>query len=424
MADLLSNFHRTFDRSVDVFCVYAPFIAIPLLSQVWATMRNQVFKQVFCSVRVSSGDTLFFDIEEWLQQNHLKDFQNNNAELFYDDTGMQTQNEDAVEGKFGYRLPRGGGCWILHHWMPFLIQKNEPLKKKAVLHISISGFRWSPVTVSDILNDARTEASRKKSEETRVYCIQDGQWRLLRSQPARSLKNVIHKDLVEISHLVETSLLRTTYQRLAKRDVSCRLGLLFHGPPGTGKTTLARAIAGTFALDIFLLSLKHAKLEDAEFHALLASIPPKNLILIEDIDRYIEVTDPDVKCRKGGISFSGLLNSLDGIVSPERTITVLTANDKKKLDTSLIRVGRIDHAFEFRKASKQDIEKIFSKLCAPDEQSSAAVFPMDKLTEEFAAMVQADRYTVAELEGILKKDIGEPRRAVKRAKKWTKDHLA
>ena len=42
------------------------------------------------------------------------------------------------------------------------------------------------------------------------------------------------------------------------------------------------------------------------------------------------------------ISFSGLLNALDGVGAQEGRIIVLTTNHRAKLDAALIRPGRID----------------------------------------------------------------------------------
>jgi mitochondrial chaperone BCS1 len=47
-----------------------------------------------------------------------------------------------------------------------------------------------------------------------------------------------------------------------------------------------------------------------------------------------------------GISFSGLLNSIDGVIAQEGRLLFLTTNNVLNLDEALLRPGRIDCVHE------------------------------------------------------------------------------
>jgi chaperone BCS1 len=70
----------------------------------------------------------------------------------------------------------------------------------------------------------------------------------------------------------------------AARGIPHRRGYLFHGPPGTGKTSLGFSLSGIFGLAIYCVSLSETGLTETELGALFASLPERCIVLLEDID--------------------------------------------------------------------------------------------------------------------------------------------
>jgi mitochondrial chaperone BCS1 len=165
-----------------------------------------------------------------------------------------------------------------------------------------------------------------------------------------------------------------------------RRGYLFHGPPGTGKTSLSFALAGLFGLDIYVVSLMDRSLTESDLVSLLCNLPQRCIVLLEDIDsaglrsdsaeengltEEDSSTSPTTGAHptrsynlpsRHGFSLSGLLNAIDGVTSHEGRVLILTTNFPEKLDAALLRPGRVDLQIEFKLASNEQLREIFIRV--------------------------------------------------------------
>ena len=118
---------------------------------------------------------------------------------------------------------------------------------------------------------------------------------------------------------------------------------MFYGPPGTGKTSLANVLANELKRSIYIMSFD-ISLSDGEFYKAIKNIHnTKSILLLEDIDCVFK----DRNTGGAHISFSALLNVLDGVNYNETMITILTTNYIDLLDKALTRPGRIDIIIKF-----------------------------------------------------------------------------
>ena len=62
------------------------------------------------------------------------------------------------------------------------------------------------------------------------------------------------------------------------------------------------------------------------------------------------------------LTFSGLLNALDGVASSEERILFMTTNHVDRLDPALIRPGRVDYKQVIDHASDIQIKKMFLRF--------------------------------------------------------------
>jgi AAA+ superfamily predicted ATPase len=87
--------------------------------------------------------------------------------------------------------------------------------------------------------------------------------------------------------------------------------------------------------------------------------PANSLIVMEDVDALFSRDRASANDGKTPLTFSGLLNALDGVCNPEGQVFVLTTNHIERLDPALIRPGRVDLKVRFGTATRQQAAALF-----------------------------------------------------------------
>lgn len=138
------------------------------------------------------------------------------------------------------------------------------------------------------------------------------------------------------------------------------------GPPGTGKSSAVVAIASALKMDIAILNLGGSSLDDNDLAELLAELPTNAILLIEDIDCvFVQRKGTDDKTNR--VSFSGLLNALDGVVAGEGLVLFATTNHRERLDPA-DPAGRVDQQVEIGLAEREQIERLFLRFFPQAEE--------------------------------------------------------
>ena len=149
-----------------------------------------------------------------------------------------------------------------------------------------------------------------------------------------------------------------------------KFGIPYHktyclfGPPGSGKTSLINAIASSLKKNICVLRL-NSKMTDNDLSSSMCSWFPKNaMLVIDDVDCVLNGRED----LKGNITFSALLNLLDGFSSNTGLVVFITTNHFLQLDSAIKRPGRIDYLLEFSYMKREQIYKML-EIYFPEERA-------------------------------------------------------
>lgn len=231
------------------------------------------------------------------------------------------------------------------------------IRKKETFVLRIFGFNRE--VLSQMLREVRTVASQNDRSTINIYVSGDyAQWHFSESCHPRPLSSIfLPGDMAEkISEDVKSFLCSKDWY--IQRGIPYRKSYLFEGVNGSGKTSLIRSLAGERKMNLYILNVGSAELTDCRLYELMAHVPRKSVILLEDIDAAFNQRISNNKNGEG-VTFSALLNVLDGAASKEGNIVFMTTNHLEKLDPALIRPGRVDMKVHFDYANYEQITRMF-----------------------------------------------------------------
>jgi mitochondrial chaperone BCS1 len=201
-------------------------------------------------------------------------------------------------------------------------------------------------------------------------------WEKCQSKRPRTLDSVVLDSNIANEIIEDIDKFLNSGDWYISKGVPYRRGYLLYGPPGTGKTSFVQAIASQMNLNICYLNLSGGNMDDDGLNSMLNCSPMRSIILLEDIDAiFVERTSVQEQSqRRQRITFSGLLNALDGVRSQEGRILIMTTNHREKLDAALLRPGRADMQIQLNYASEKQMKGLFKKFYSEESEEMAQQF--------------------------------------------------
>jgi ATPase family associated with various cellular activities (AAA) len=192
------------------------------------------------------------------------------------------------------------------------------------------------------------------------------------------------------------------------------LGLLFHGKPGTGKTSAIKSIAMLLKRHVIAVPMNSIKTLEQLFalfengHFASKVVPMhRRMYVFEEIDcgpwehivkkRTTSAIDvePSVVAlevkkqpAEDALTLAALLEVLDGMIEMPGRLIVMTTNHPETLDPAIMRHGRIDMTIEFKELRRADIAAMFQ------------IWFKEPLPEELFERLQDGVFTQAQLGNI------------------------
>ena len=205
----------------------------------------------------------------------------------------------------------------------------------------------------------------KQKDEVITYIFKTGYWQQLSKLPKRSRDTIHLPDKVLNETLEDVENFLNNKKIYLEHGVPYKRNYLFEGIPGTGKTSLIFVLASHFNMNVAIINFG-LSIDDATFMKSVSKLPDDTFLVLEDIDAlFVERKAGDA--HKSMVSFSGILNTLDGLARRDKQVTFLTTNYISKLDSALIRPGRIDKIITFSYATIDQVRKFYMKFFPKQE---------------------------------------------------------
>lgn len=218
-------------------------------------------------------------------------------------------------------------------------------------------------------------------------------------------------------------------KKYQKHNISLPKGVLLVGPPGVGKTLIAKAVAGEANTPFFYhsaASFVHiyvgmgAKKVRELFTAAKAKAP--SIIFIDEIDAVGKSRGTGSNDEREA-TLNELLTQMDGFESNSGVMVIAATNKIEVLDEALLRAGRFDRRVFLTLPSKEDRLKILN-LYLKDKKYN---FDIEKLSSDtsgfssaaLATLVNESLLNMIKRDGntVLEEDISTAKQKIQHGKK-------
>lgn len=230
----------------------------------------------------------------------------------------------------------------------------------------------------------------------------------LRGRPLESvvLKNGQMESIVNhINRFLEDE------EQYNKYGIPYHTGILLQGPPGTGKTSISTVLSTNFQMNMYHISLTSFE-DDDDLMESFSGIASRSIVVLEDLDVLgpSSMMDRDVERKGEGITMSGLLNVLDGNLTPHGMILIATTNNPENIDQALTRAGRIDLTEEIGYVNTEQLVRLA-------EYFTGEVY-------EFPQVDEKDGVSTSDISGIFREHLNTPKEAVDQIRKFIETRKA
>jgi hypothetical protein len=246
----------------------------------------------------------------------------------------------------GLHLLRDDGRWFL---VSRSIEQSKgpgtaPGVGRRIETLTLTTLGRSQAAVRRLLE--RAEAVHQLQETVRVHVWMGGGYMLADQKPRRSLDTVFMPDAQKLTIVDDLQRFLSARDLYRARGTPYRRGYLFSGPPGTGKTTLALALASLSSRSLYIINPQTAG-GDTGLQQAFAEAGADAIVVMEDLDTasvsHDRATKPaELVQAQNPVTLSGLLNAVDGLSSRDGRVLILTTNHPERLDPALLRPGRVD----------------------------------------------------------------------------------
>ncbi|MDF1879873.1 AAA family ATPase [Sulfurimonas sp. MAG313] len=242
------------------------------------------------------------------------------------------------------------------NFIKILLEDKELLKTCKRKHLQLSfnkKLSYKNKTLKFELNDLKLSKLSKANDFSKDgICVE---------VPNINFKDIAGHGLVK-EKLQEQVSLFNNYKKVQDLNINLSKGILLYGPPGTGKTMLAKALANESDLP-FISTTGEKLLNPNEIEKVfeLAKEYAPSIVFIDELDAFSKRENASAAMN---VMVNKLLTSIDGFsTNKDEPIYIIAAtNQRQKIDTALLRSGRIDLHIEVGSLDKEARRYFINKI--------------------------------------------------------------
>lgn len=336
-----------------------PFLLAGLfyISRVWARgIYGYILRNFTASIRINHNTHYYRDINEFVFKNYIWGLFRRNFVLSY----LFNKSQIAMTAGYGKSLAIiNGNLGIVE----LTTEKSDSWSFKEYMTITVLTFQ--PNKAADqLFSDIQNHINKLEGgDEINIYRSILKERQHIGVKPKRPLSTVFLPQEIKDNVMNALIKFKNSEQAYIDKGIPWSMGIILHGPPGTGKTSFIHAIASELGRDIHYHTV--GLLVNSEIDA------RKTILVLEDFNpsnfsyafasKDDEENEQKTKKRKKNIKDtpSDLLNFLDGVLTPHGLITIATTNHIEQLSDAIMRPGRFDIIQEIPNMQ----EKEYKEMC-------------------------------------------------------------